>query len=258
MIKNILVIGSGKGGVGKSTLAVNISVALSRLNNLKIGLLDADIYGPSIPKMFGILNKPQSNSDKKIIPYDKFGVKLMSIGNMIPNESAVIWRGVMASNAIKQLIRDVDWGELDFLIIDLPPGTGDIQLSLSQTLKINGAVIVSSPQEISLIDVRKAINMFKKVNIPILGLVENFCYVPNSDGTKNFIFGKGNVLEESNKNNIDYLGEVPVISEISTLSDSGEPPAYKESNKSFEYFKIISEKVLNNLKNVKNTDVEIS
>ena len=182
----------------------------------------------------------------------------MSIGNMIPNESAVIWRGVMASNAIKQLIRDVDWGELDFLIIDLPPGTGDIQLSLSQTLKINGAVIVSSPQEISLIDVRKAINMFKKVNIPILGLVENFCYISNSDGTKNFIFGKGKVLEESKKNNIDYLGEIPTISEISTLSDSGEPPAYHESSKSFEFFKIISERILKNLKNVKNTDVEIS
>ena len=258
MIKNTLVIGSGKGGVGKSTLAANLSVALSKLNRLKVGLLDADIYGPSIPNMFGVFEKPSTNNQKKIVPHEKYGLKFMSIGNMIPNESAVIWRGVMASNAIKQLIRDVDWGELDFLIIDLPPGTGDIQISLSQTLEISGAVIVSSPQEISLIDVRKAINMFKKVSIPILGLVENFCYIPNPNGDKNFIFGQGNVLKESKKNKISYLGEVPIISEISILSDDGKPPAFDESSESFIYFKKISENILKNFNNLDKTKVEIS
>ena len=257
MIKNILVIGSGKGGVGKSTLAVNISVALSRLNNLKIGLLDADIYGPSIPKMFGILNKPKSNSDKKIIPYDKFGVKLMSIGNMIPNDSAVIWRGVMASNAIKQLIRDVDWGELDFLIIDLPPGTGDIQLSLSQTLKINGAVIVSSPQEISLIDVRKSINMFKKVNVPILGIIQNMSFF-ESEGRKNYIFGKDGVASEAKKQNLNLLGEIPILTKISESGDTGKPLTFDENDEVFKIYEKIAEKTIDASNKVKIKNVDIS
>ena len=166
MIKNIVVVGSGKGGVGKSTVSVNLAVSLAK-KNLKIGLLDADIYGPSIPKMLGITEKPEVSKNKKILPYEKYGIKSMSIGNMVPQDGSVIWRGAMASNAIRQLVNDVDWDDLDFLILDLPPGTGDIQLSLCQNFSISGAIIVSTPQEISLLDVRKAVNMFKKVKVEI-------------------------------------------------------------------------------------------
>ena len=155
MIKNIIAVGSGKGGVGKSTVSVNLSITLSKYFKKSVGLLDADIYGPSIPQLLGIKEKP-TTQDKKILPYEKFNIKAMSIGNMIPNNSAVIWRGAMVSSAIKQLYNDVKWGDLDFLIIDLPPGTGDIHLSLSQYLNISGAVIVSTPQEVALIDVRKS------------------------------------------------------------------------------------------------------
>ena len=171
MIKNIIVIGSGKGGVGKSTVTVNLAISLAK-KNLNIGLLDADIYGPSIPKMLGIKEKPGVTENKKIIPYLKYGIKSISIGNMIPDNGAVIWRGAMASSAIKQLFNDVDWGDLDYLLVDLPPGTGDIQLSLCQSFTLKGAVVVSTPQEVSLIDVRKSINMFKKVNVPILGIIQ--------------------------------------------------------------------------------------
>ena len=173
MIKNVVVVASGKGGVGKSTVAVNLSVSLAISKNLKVGLLDADIYGPSIPKMLNIIEKPSANDKKKMLPYNKFSIKSMSIGDMIPNDKAIIWRGVMASSAIRQMLNDVEWGELDFLVIDLPPGTGDIQLSLCQNLMIDGAVIVSTPQQVALLDVRKAINMFEKVNVPILGMIQN-------------------------------------------------------------------------------------
>ena len=171
--------------------------------NYNIGLLDADIYGPSIPKMLGIQGKPEV-SKKKILPYDKFGLKSMSIGNMIPQDGSVIWRGAMASNAIRQLINDVEWGDLDYLFIDLPPGTGDIQLSLCQSFSIAGTVIVSTPQEISLLDVRKAINMFNKVNVEIVGMIQNMSYFEN-EGDKNYIFGKDGVKEESKKLNYNFL-----------------------------------------------------
>ena len=177
MIKNIIVVASGKGGVGKSTVALNLAIALSCFKDLKVGLLDADVYGPSVPKMLGITEKPTLSKTKKMLPYHKFSIFAMSIGNMIPENEAIIWRGPMASGAIKQMLNDVEWGDLDFLIIDLPPGTGDIQLSLCQNLKIRGAVIVSTPQEVSLLDVRKAINMFKKVNVPILGMIQNMSYL---------------------------------------------------------------------------------
>ena len=199
MIKDIIVVASGKGGVGKSTISVNLAVSLSK-KKLKIGLLDADIYGPSIPKMLGIHSKPNVSDNKKILPYEKFGIKSMSIGNMIPQDGSVIWRGAMASNAIRQLVNDVDWGDLDYLLIDLPPGTGDIQLSLCQNFSISGAVIVSTPQEISLLDVRKAINMFKKVNVKIIGMIQNMSYFEDS-GKKNYIFGKDGV-KKSLKNKV--------------------------------------------------------
>ena len=176
MIKKIIVVASGKGGVGKSTVAVNLSISLALSKSLRVGLLDADIYGPSIPKMLNIKEKPTASKNKKMLPYNNFNIKSMSIGNMIPENSAVIWRGAMATSAIRQMFNDVEWGDLDFLIIDLPPGTGDIQLSLCQNLKIDGAVIVSTPQQVALLDVKKAINMFKKVNVPILGLIQNMSY----------------------------------------------------------------------------------
>ena len=191
MEKKIIVVGSGKGGVGKSTVSVNMCVSLAK-KKLKVALLDADIYGPSIPQMFGISQKPQV-LNKKLLPYSKFGVKSISIGNMIPDKGAVIWRGAMASSAIRQLYNDVNWGEIDIMVIDLPPGTGDIQLSLCQNFSILGSVIVSTPQEVSLIDVRKAINMFKKVNVPVLGLIQNMSYFRKFK--KKFYFWKKRCLK---------------------------------------------------------------
>ena len=255
MIKKIVVVGSGKGGVGKSTMSVNLAVSLSK-KKLNIGLLDADIYGPSIPKMLGIKNKPSVTKNKKIIPYEKFGIKSMSIGNMIPQDGSVIWRGAMASNAIRQLINDVEWKDLDYLIIDLPPGTGDIQLSLCQSFSISGAVIVSTPQEISLIDVRKAINMFKKVNVNIVGMIQNMSYF-ESEGERNYIFGCDGVKKESDKLNFKLLGEVPILKEISNSCDKGEPISY-ESNKIFEnVFKNISENFLDSISKINKKNVKI-
>ena len=255
MIKNIVVVGSGKGGVGKSTVSVNLAVSLAK-KNLKIGLLDADIYGPSIPKMLGITEKPEVSKNKKILPYEKYGIKSMSIGNMVPQDGSVIWRGAMASNAIRQLVNDVDWGELDFLILDLPPGTGDIQLSLCQNFSISGAVIVSTPQEISLLDVRKAVNMFKKVKVEILGTIQNMSYLM-VDGKKTFIFGKDGVKKESDKLNFKYLGEVPIFQEISQSCDNGKPICASNDNDVIKIFDKICEKFLDSFSQKEINDVKI-
>ena len=229
MIKNFIVVASGKGGVGKSTVSLNLAIALARFKNLNVGLLDADIYGPSIPKMLGIKEKPNLSKSKKMLPYAKFSIKAMSVGNMVPEDKAIIWRGPMASGAIKQLLNDVEWGNLDFLIIDLPPGTGDIHLSLCQSLMITGAVLVSTPQEISLIDVRKAINMLKKVNVPILGVIQNMSYF-EINKKKTFVFGKNGALEESKKQNLRFLAEIPIFPEISAASDLGIPLTTKKTS----------------------------
>ena len=187
-IKKIVVISSGKGGVGKSTLATNIAISLAN-KKLHVGLLDADVYGPSIPTLLNIDKQPQLNTNKKILPYEKFNIKSISIGNLIQKDKPVIWRGTMVVRALRQLLSDVEWGPLDFLIIDLPPGTGDVQLSLSQSIKIDGAIVVSTPQELSLVDVRRAINMFKKVNVKIIGIIENMSYFV-SEGKKNLFLVK--------------------------------------------------------------------
>ncbi len=256
MIKKIIVIGSGKGGVGKSTVSVNLAVSLAK-KKLKIGLLDADIYGPSIPRMLGITKKPSASKEKKILPYEKYGIKSMSIGNMIPDNSAIIWRGAMASSAIRQLYNDVEWGSLDYLLLDLPPGTGDIQLSICQNFNVNGAVIVSTPQEISLIDVRKAISMFNKVNVPIIGLVQNMSYL-KINGEKQSIFGKDGVIEEAKKQSLKFLGEIPIIPDIAKSSDEGLPMSVNSNNEVSEVFQNLAEHTLRSIKNIKIKEVKIS
>ena len=256
MVKNIIVIGSGKGGVGKSTVTVNLAIALAK-KKFNVGLLDADIYGPSIPKMLGIKKKPDVSEKKKIMPYLKYGMKSISIGNMIPDNGAVIWRGAMASSAIKQLYNDVDWGELDYLLIDLPPGTGDIQLSLCQSLSLKGAVIVSTPQEISLIDVRKSISMFRRVNVPILGIVQNMSYF-EIEGKKNYIFGKNGVSSEAKRQNINLLGDIPILPKIAESGDIGKPLTDDQKSEVFMIYEKIAEKTVDALDKVRIKDVDIS
>ena len=242
-ITNVVLVSSGKGGVGKSTVSVNLSIALSK-KNLNVGLLDADIYGPSIPKLLGIEGKPSVTKEKKILPFQKFGIKFMSIGNMIPVDKPVVWRAPMVVGALNQLLRDIEWGDLDFLVIDLPPGTGDIQLSLSQNLPLAGAIIVSTPQEVALIDVRRAINMFRKVNVKILGIIENMSYFQNNKNQeKIFLFGKEGAQNEASKQNINFLGDIPILEEISKSSDAGKPVAVIDSSPISKKFESISSKL---------------
>ena len=220
--KHIIAIASGKGGVGKSTTAINLALALLK-SKQKVGILDADIYGPSLPKLTGINNKPKS-SGNKIIPHNAFGLQAMSIGYLVPEDAATIWRGPMVMSAIEQLLRDVDWQELDILIIDMPPGTGDAQLTLSQRVQLAGAIIVSTPQDLSLIDARKGLNMFKKVNVPILGIIENMSYFLCTEcKTKHPIFGHGGAKLEAEKLGVPFLGEIPLDMKLRSTSDEGTP-----------------------------------
>ena len=225
--KYIIAVASGKGGVGKSTTAINVALSLLKLK-YNVGILDADIYGPSLPKLTGISNKPKSNG-KKIVPHNAFGLQAMSIGYLVPEDAATIWRGPMVMSAVEQLLRDVDWQNLDILIIDMPPGTGDAQLTLSQRVKLAGAIIVSTPQDLSLIDARKGLNMFKKVNVPILGIIENMSYFQctNCD-TKHEIFGNGGAKAEAQKLGVPFLNEIPLDISLRTSSDDGNPIVHKE------------------------------
>ena len=227
--KNIIAVASGKGGVGKSTTAINIALSLLKLN-YKVGILDADIYGPSLPKLTGISNKPKSNGGK-IVPHNAFGLQAMSIGYLVPEDAATIWRGPMVMSAVEQLLRDVDWQNLDILIIDMPPGTGDAQLTLSQRVKLAGAIIVSTPQDLSLIDARKGLNMFKKVNVPILGIIENMSYFQCTKcDTKHEIFGNGGAKAEAQKLGVPFLNEIPLDISLRITSDDGNPIVQKEPN----------------------------
>ena len=221
-IKNIILVASAKGGVGKSTTAINIATALNQLNH-NIGILDADIYGPSLPKMLGIKEKPKISEDKRFIPIEKFNMKCMSIGFLVDQKTPVIWRGPMIIKALKQMLNGVVWNNVDTLIIDLPPGTGDVQLTLCQKLKISGVIVVSTPQELALIDAIKGINMFKKLNVPILGMIENMSYLQTKSGEIIDVFGKGAVESSAKNNSINFLGKIPIDDLISKNGDKGIP-----------------------------------
>ncbi|MGA0594754.1 Mrp/NBP35 family ATP-binding protein [Enterovirga sp. CN4-39] len=222
-VKRIVAVASGKGGVGKSTLSCNLALAL-KLQGLSVGLLDADIYGPSAPKLFGLSGKPRLVGERMLEPLDGYGVKVMSIGFLVDESSAMIWRGPMVTSAIQQLLREVAWGELDVLIVDMPPGTGDAQLTMAQSTPLSGAVIVSTPQDLALIDARRGVAMFQKVEIPILGVVENMStFVCPHCGTASPIFGHGGARHEAEKLGVPFLGEIPLHMEIRENSDAGRP-----------------------------------
>jgi ATP-binding protein involved in chromosome partitioning len=221
-IKRIVAVASGKGGVGKSTCSVNLACALQHLGE-RVGLLDCDIYGPSIPLMMGIKQRPTISADEKLVPPQNYGVKLMSMGFLLDSDQPVIWRGPMIQKTIQQFIHSVDWGELDYLLVDLPPGTGDAQLSLCQTVPLDGGVIVTTPQEASLGVVRKGIGMFNKVNVPILGIVENMSYYTTPTGDRIELFGHGGGRAEAARQNSPFLGEIPIYIEIRQGGDAGQP-----------------------------------
>ncbi|MCX6133558.1 MAG: iron-sulfur cluster carrier protein ApbC [Ignavibacteriales bacterium] len=221
-VKNTIAVASGKGGVGKSTVAVNLAVSLA-LDGASVGLVDADVYGPSIPLMFGMNERPKL-SENKLVPLERYGVKIMSIGFLVDPMQAVIWRGPMASGAVKQFMSDVNWGNLDYLIFDLPPGTGDIQLTLVQTIPLTGAVIVTTPQDVALADARKGLVMFNKVNVPVLGIVENMSFfVCSHCGQRENIFDSGGGSRTAKELNVPFLGEIPINTRIRVGGDEGTP-----------------------------------
>ena len=221
-VGRIIAVASGKGGVGKSTVAANLALGLAHLG-LDVGLLDADIYGPSVPKLLGLNKKPETDG-KKLRPLEAFGIKAMSIGLLVEESAAMIWRGPMATSALMQMMTDVAWGPLDVLVLDMPPGTGDIQLTLAQRTPLAGAVVVSTPQDLALIDARKAVTMFQKVNVPILGVVENMStFVCPSCGSASHIFGHGGARDAASEIGVPFLGEVPLTMQVRECSDSGHP-----------------------------------
>ena len=253
-ISNIIAISSGKGGVGKSTVTANLAVSLSKMG-FNVGVLDADIYGPSIPEMFDVSGqKPLAvdvNGKSKMKPIESYGVKILSIGFFTKIDQAVIWRGPMASKALNQMIFDADWGVLDFLLVDLPPGTGDIHLSIMQSLPISGSVVISTPQKIALNDARKGVSMFKKenINVPVLGIIENMAYftpeeLPNN---KYYLFGKEGAKNLSSDLGIPFLGEIPIIQSVREASDIGRPAAMQENTISEDIFNRISKNMLSQL-----------
>lgn len=246
-VKKVVAVASGKGGVGKSTVSTNLALALSR-ENLKVGLLDADIYGPSLPRMFGLMNqKLEVTEGNKLKPLERYGLKLMSIGFLVDEDSAVVWRGPMLFKAINQFLNDVAWDDLDVLVIDLPPGTGDVQLSLAQKTPIDGSVVISTPQNISLIDAKKAVDMMERLKIPVLGLVENMSFL-EQNGEKVQLFPKGELDQFLEEKQINKLTEMPFYPELGAASEIGLP--LSESHKdhaALGYFGDLAQKVKNQL-----------
>lgn len=236
-VKNIIAVASGKGGVGKSTVSANLAVALAR-TGAKVGLVDADIYGPSVPLMFDeVKTKPyaiEKNGKTLVVPVEKYGIKILSIGFFVDPEKALVWRGPMASNALNQLFTEADWGELDYLILDMPPGTGDIHLTIVQNLSVTGVTIVSTPQEVALTDARKAIAMFSqdKINVPILGLIENMSWFTPEELPENkyYIFGEGGGKKLAEEYNIPLLGQIPIVQSIREAGDNGKPIALSDTS----------------------------
>ncbi|MBO5740894.1 MAG: Mrp/NBP35 family ATP-binding protein [Bacteroidaceae bacterium] len=250
-VKNIIAVSSGKGGVGKSTVAANLAVALARLGH-RVGLLDCDIFGPSVPKMFQLTDaRPYSehiNGRDLIVPIEKYGVKVLSIGFFVDPDQATLWRGGMACNALKQLIGDADWGDLDYFILDTPPGTSDIHLTLVQTIPITGAVIVSTPQQVALADARKGINMYQneKVDVPILGLVENMAWFTPAEhpDEKYFLFGREGVKQLAEEMDVPLLGQIPVVQSICQNGDDGTPEALNPANPTGQAFLQLAARVV--------------
>lgn len=223
-VKNVIAVASGKGGVGKSTVAANLAVSLAQ-TGARVGLLDTDIYGPSVPTMFGVTERPNVTTQKKLVPIFKHGVHLVSMGFLVDTDQAMIWRGPMVTSAVKQFMQEVEWGELDYLVLDLPPGTGDIQLTIVQTVPLTGAVIVSTPQTVALDDARKGVAMFNKVNVPVLGIVENMAYFVPDDmpEKKYYIFGKHGARKLAERLEVPFLGELPLREVVRQTGDDGTP-----------------------------------
>lgn len=256
-IKNIIAVASGKGGVGKSTTSVNLALAMAS-TGLKVGLLDADIYGPSMPRMLGLKEKPTVEG-KILSPLESFGIKVMSMGFLVEEETPMIWRGPMVISALTQMLREVAWGELDLLVVDMPPGTGDAQLTMSQQVPLAGAVIVSTPQDIALIDARKGLNMFRKVEVPILGLIENMStFICPKCGERSDIFGHGGARLEAERLGVPFLGEIPLHMDIRTNSDGGTPVTVSSpEGPHAQIYKQIANEVISRLEDVSATRPQI-
>ncbi|MEO0977990.1 MAG: Mrp/NBP35 family ATP-binding protein [Pseudomonadota bacterium] len=222
-IRHIIAVASGKGGVGKSTTTANLALGMAA-NGLKVGVLDADIYGPSVPRLFNVSGRPETVSGRVLKPLEGYGIKVMSMGFMVEEETPMIWRGPMVISALTQMLREVAWGDLDVLVVDMPPGTGDAQLTMAQQVPLAGAVIVSTPQDLALIDARKGLNMFKRVDVPVLGIIENMSYFMCPDcGSRHDIFGHGGARAEAERLGVPFLGEVPLTMKIRETSDAGTP-----------------------------------
>ena len=244
--KFTIAISSAKGGVGKSTFATNFALALKVIGH-KVGILDADIYGPSLPKMMSINEKPKSEDGKNMSPINQYGIQCMSIGFLVDKETPMIWRGPMVTSAIKTFTQKVLWNDLDFIIVDMPPGTGDTQLTFAQEIKVDGAIIVSTPQEVALLDVKRGINMFDKLKVPILGLVDNMSFFETDDGKKYNIFGEDGVEKVAKDFKKDFLGKIPINIDLRVAADSGKPLVEKNPNhKISEIFKEIAKKIIKN------------
>jgi ATP-binding protein involved in chromosome partitioning len=251
-VANIVAVASGKGGVGKSTVAVNLALALEE-RGLKVGILDADIYGPSMPRLLGLKGQPQQIASDKLAPMQAYGLKVMSMGFLVDEETPMIWRGPMVMSALSQMLKDVDWGELDVLVVDMPPGTGDAQLTMAQQVPLAGAVIVSTPQDLALIDARKGLNMFRRVNVPVLGLVENMStFICPHCGEPSNIFGHGGARAEAARLGVPFLGEVPIALAIRETSDQGRPVvATDPSSPAAEAFREIAARTFTELERSK-------